>query len=138
MTSFINRFRPGEKGLERILGKLESEIMEIIWCKKNCAIRDVHSALESDRKIAYTTVLTVMSRLFKKGLVSRYKDGQAFIYEPAVSKEELEERTVVDVLKGVFSSDSRMAMTHFVDELAKDEEGLKQLHELIVQRLKDK
>ncbi len=131
----INRYKVSEKGLKQVLGELEVEIMEIVWRRRRASVRDVLLDLEKDRDIAYTTVMTVMARLNKKRVLERYKEGQAFIYSPAITKEELREGTVKEVLKSLISNSSDMAMVHFVDEIAKDPESLKQLQELISRRL---
>lgn len=136
MKSLINRFRPGEEGLKQILGELESEIMEVIWLKNEASVRDVLKEIEQRKEIAYTTVMTVMVRLHEKGLIERTKDGQAFIYSPAVTKEELEEDTVKSIFKSILTGSSKLAISNFVDEVSKDPESLKELQDLINKRLK--
>jgi predicted transcriptional regulator len=135
LKSLIKLFKPSEEGLRQILGELESEIMEIVWLKKEASVRDVLLELKKSKEIAYTTVMTVMVRLHEKGFIERNKDGQAFIYCPKISKEKLKEDTVKNVLRGIMTESSNMAMTHFVDEMAKDPENLKQLQTLIKERL---
>jgi len=138
MNPLISRFRPTEKGLSQILGELEADIMEIIWAKEeSVSVRDVLSELRKTREIAYTTVMTVMSRLNKKGLIvcNKFHKGQAFIYSSVFSKEEFTKNTVKSVLKGLLSSFSDIAVTQFVNELANDQKSLKQLQKLIKERL---
>lgn len=135
MKSLINRFKPDEEGLRQILGELESEIMEVIWLKKKASVRDVLLELKKSKDIAYTTVMTVMDRLFKKGFIRRKKNGQAFIYHPVVDKVALKEDTIKKVLHGILADSSKIAMVHFIDELAKDPKNLKQLQILIKERL---
>jgi predicted transcriptional regulator len=78
------------------LGKLEREMMQIIWQRGQVSVRDVHDELEG--RIAYTTLMTTLDRLYKKGLLAREKDGRAFIYAPRVSPEEFERGIAQDVL----------------------------------------
>ena len=61
--------------------------MEIVWARGEASLRDVHLRLESQRDLAYTTVMTVMSRLAEKGLLRKRKNGAAFLYLPALSRE---------------------------------------------------
>jgi hypothetical protein len=82
-------FDPRKKGLRKILGDLEADVMEAIWARGEATVHDVHERLAgADRELAYTTVMTVMSRLAEKGLLERRKDGAAYLYMPAASKEE--------------------------------------------------
>lgn len=136
MKSLIKRFIPSEEGLRQILGELESEIMEVIWSKEKASVREVLLELEKIKDIAYTTVMTVMVRLHEKGFIKRSKEGQAFIYSPAVSKEELKKQTIRNIFKSLLADSSSVAMVQFVDEIAKDPDSLSQLQELINQRLR--
>jgi predicted transcriptional regulator len=93
MTFFKSRFRQklSEPPRNIVLGSLETRVMEILWALGgNSSVRDVCEKIETPR--AYTTVMTTLERLFKKGLLSRQKSGRAFLYCPAVSREEWNRR----------------------------------------------
>lgn len=137
MGRSVSRFKPGEKGLKQVLGSLECEIMEVVWLKGKASVRDVLTELQKDREIAYTTVMTVMNRLHKKSYTKYVKEGNAYIYYPLVSKAELQDNVIKDIVKGIFSNSSDLTMVHFVNEVAKDKESLEQLEALIKQRLAD-
>jgi predicted transcriptional regulator len=67
-----------------VLGELEAVVMGILWSRPEwLAVRDVHEVLSADRDLAYTTVMTVLDRLAKKGLATRRLDGRAWLYHPA-------------------------------------------------------
>lgn len=67
--------------LSNLLGELEVEIMEIVWSSEQASVRDVLSCLEKRRKVAYTTVMTVMSRLYDKKILERdLNNSGAYIY----------------------------------------------------------
>ncbi len=70
------------------LGNLEKQVMDILWKHKQGSSREVLSQLRGERKLAYTTVATVLQRLFEKGLLSRTEDKAGHIYTPKVTKEE--------------------------------------------------
>ncbi len=70
-------------GQQMLLGPLEVQVMEILWGAGERSVRDVVERL--DRKLAYTTVMTTLDRLFKKGLLDRQKSERAFLYSPRVS-----------------------------------------------------
>ena len=70
------------------MGALEAEVLECLWSLKTAASPgDVMEAIDAD--LAYTTVMTILTRLWQKGLVSRAKNGRAYEYAPLVSEAEL-------------------------------------------------
>ena len=85
--------------LEKILGPLEAEILETLWqLGRPASVRNVLEALNKGRRppLAYTTVMTVLSRLAEKGVLTRQQEGRGYIYEAAVSDAaELAVRNVV-------------------------------------------
>lgn len=69
------------------MGELEQAVMDILWNRPEAlSVRDVHACLAQDRDLAYTTVMTVLDRLAKKGLVVRNLDGRAWLYRPTNSR----------------------------------------------------
>jgi predicted transcriptional regulator len=115
-------FDPRKKGLRKILGDLEADVMEAIWARGRATVHDVHDRLAADRELAYTTVMTVMSRLADKGLLEKWKDGAAYVYVPAASKEEFTRRTVGTVLSELLDDFTAPAMSQFV-ELVGEQDG---------------
>jgi predicted transcriptional regulator len=70
-------------------GDLEVQVMRRIWARRGpVTVREVLGDLQRDRTIAYTTVMTVMGNLEKKGWLRRHANGRAYHYEPLVSAEE--------------------------------------------------
>ncbi len=68
------------------LGPLEAEVLRLVWEKGEAGVDDVHQALLASREIAYTTVMTVMTRLAAKGVLRRRKEGRAYVYQAAVDR----------------------------------------------------
>jgi predicted transcriptional regulator len=65
-------------------GELEHAVMSILWSRPDwLSVREVHERLAGQRDLAYTTVMTVLDRLAKKGLATRYLEGRAWLYRPA-------------------------------------------------------
>ncbi len=110
-------FDPRKKGLKKILGELESEIMEIIWKRGQATVRDVFSVLCQRRDIAYTTVKTVMERLSTKKLLTQLKQSNAFLYIPSLSKESFTRSTIKEVLDGLLEDFYEPVTTQFVDSM---------------------
>lgn len=85
-----------------ILGDLEHAVMDVLWARHTpTPVRDVHEELAQGREIAYTTVMTVLDRLAKKGVVARQLEGRAWLYEPARSRLDLYVTTVNEALEGL-------------------------------------
>ncbi len=71
------------------LGELEADVMNVVWEKGRATVQDVKDALEPRRSLAYTTIMTVMSRLVEKGILERQKEGRAYYYTPSASQEKV-------------------------------------------------
>ena len=73
---------------QKPLGELEAAILAVLWDNaEKLSVRTVHEYLEREQALAYTTVMTVLDRLFEKGIVTREKDGKAFLYWPVLTRE---------------------------------------------------
>jgi predicted transcriptional regulator len=117
-------FDPRKKGLRKILGDLETDVMEAIWARGQATVHDVHGRLAAaDRELAYTTVMTVMSRLADKGLLEKRKDGAAYVYMPAASKEEFTRRTFGTVLSELLDDFTAPAMSQLVEHMGEQDEA---------------
>ncbi|HEU4453361.1 MAG TPA: BlaI/MecI/CopY family transcriptional regulator [Longimicrobium sp.] len=110
--------------MRKILGDLEADVMEAIWARGRATVHDVHERLTAaDRDLAYTTVMTVMSRLADKGLLEKRKDGAAYVYMPAASKEEFTTRTFGTVLSELLDDFTAPAMSQFVEHMGEQDEA---------------
>ncbi len=104
----------------RVLGDLESEIMEIIWQQRApITVRDVTERLQKKRKIAYTTVMTIMGRLVEKGLLTRKFQGIGYLYETRVTRDKFVANTVHNVFTTTVSALGEAAAAYFVKEIKK-------------------
>jgi predicted transcriptional regulator len=83
------------------LGPLEITVMEILWAHGAGNVRDVAQKLE--RPLAYTTVMTTLDRLYKKGLLTRSKSERAFLYAPLLSRGEWEHKRAGALIAGFLS-----------------------------------
>lgn len=132
MRDFSFRFNREASGVLRMLGDLEADIMRAVWRRGAATVRDVHDALQENRRGAYTTVMTVMGRLHEKGLLSRTKSGNAYVYTATVTEDDLTRSAVeriVDVLLDEFSTP---ALRQFIDRVDReDPEKLEELARLI-------
>lgn len=140
MTVFrLFDFKPSRKGLGKVLGDLEAEIMEEVWTRGTCTVRDVYEGLRLRKRIAYTTVMTVMSRLAHKGLLAKDKDGAAFVYRPSVSKDEFRRGVVAEVITGLLDGFGKEVVSQLVSKADRvDPEILAELEHAITEHKRRK
>jgi predicted transcriptional regulator len=82
------------------LGGLESKVMEVLWnASSPLSVREVHDSLSTSADLAYTTVMTVLDRLAKKHILLRDRDGKAWLYRPAASREQMLVGEVLEALR---------------------------------------
>lgn len=103
-----------------VLGELESQVMEIVWGQKGTvSVKDVTYVLGKRRKIAYTTVMTVMTRLVDKGVLVRRLSGPSYLYRPKDTKEEFIAKAVHGIFASAVSTLGEEVLAHFVKEIEK-------------------
>ena len=113
------RFSPTQDGLVKVLGPLETDIMELLWKEKQGTVKQIHRTLQHRRDIAYTTVMTTMSRLAEKGILHRTRDGLAYVYSPAITQDEFVHIFVQQVLDGLLDDFTDITLDYLVDYLAR-------------------
>lgn len=104
-------FKPGEKGLLRSLGPLETAIMESIWIAgKRVSVDYVLNRLkDSYRELRYTTVASTMNRMEKKGLLSRKRsDGAHYYYEAVENRDGYNRRVIYTILDSIYMQDRQL------------------------------
>ena len=98
------------------LGQLEAAVMDRMWdADRALFVRDVLGHLQRERELAYTTVMTVMDNLFRKGYLRRERDGRAYRYTAAQSREEHSADMMEAVLAG--GGDRTATLMHFIDHI---------------------
>lgn len=112
----------------RRLGALEAEVMELAWRRGDWfGVNEALAALQGERR-AYTTVMTIVTRLCDKGLLQRRRQGRGFVYRPTLSKEALAARALREVLAA--ADDPQAVLAHFVKDLEAAPELLARLRAL--------
>lgn len=129
---------PHEAAIEDVLGPLGAAVMRIAWEQGECTVASVTEALNASdrhRRLAYTTVMTVMGRLFERGLLERTKRGRQYAYRPAS-----DETTLIEMMGGravdeLMARYGTAALRQFAHRLAEiDPELRAQLLELASRR----
>lgn len=97
-----------KKDLDKvILTPHELEVMKIVWDLRAASVKNVHSFLALRKKVAYTTVLTIMGILESKGVLTHTTAGRAFIYRPLLSKQQAMHNQVSDVVERFFDGNTQ-------------------------------
>jgi predicted transcriptional regulator len=118
----------------RVLGDLELEVMEVLWDEAPLVVREVQRRVSRGR-LAYTTIMTTLDRLFKKRLLTREKLGLAFTYRPAIDRDEYRRRIVEAAVTPLFDEGAGAVLAAFVDVAADlDHDHLAHLEKLISER----
>jgi predicted transcriptional regulator len=117
----------------RALGDLEAQVMREVWAHgRPVTVRDILDNLRRDRPVAYTTVMTVMGNLCRKGWLARQADGRAYRYQPLVSAEEYSAGMMRQALAA--SSDRAAALMHFIGHLSAEEaEALQEAYQRLTE-----
>ena len=116
------RQRASDDPVARYLGQLQAEVMAILWRKQTATVREVVEELNKHRMptLAYTTVLTLTSRLWGRGLLTREPEGRGFRYRPAKTRDELLAALSDELIDRLLSDFGEIAVARFgarVDEL---------------------
>jgi predicted transcriptional regulator len=133
----LRGFKPGARGAARVLGALETAVMEILWREPGLSVSQVEERLRRRREIAHTTVLTTLDRMHRKGYLTREKRGKAFIYSSRYTREEFEHGLAQEVLSSLLGQFTEPAISTFVDLVARDEGALDQLETLIREKKRE-
>ena len=115
------------------LGPLERRVLEALWARNDAAcVRDLHPGFS---EIAYTTLMTTLDRLHRKGILDRVKRGRAFFYSPRMSPVELESAIAAEALRDALARDTsslRPLLSFFVNAIGdRDHRLLDELESLV-------
>src|SRR6187401_741633 len=116
------RWRESNDPLRAALGNLEREVMDVVWGTDETTVKEVQAALA--RPVAYTTVMTTLDRLFKKGFVARTRSGRAFVYEALRTREQTEAALAQGIMAGLFAGPSaKPILSNLVDAVGSQDGG---------------
>ncbi|HEX9004000.1 MAG TPA: BlaI/MecI/CopY family transcriptional regulator [Blastocatellia bacterium] len=131
-------FRPADRGIKQVLGKLEAEVMQILWQQPGQAVSEVEAQLRRQREVARTTVLTTLDRMHNKGYLTREKQGKAFVYSPRYSRVDFEREMAQEVLGALLGGLGEPLLSTFVELVGEDDGNLDRLEALIKARREGK
>jgi len=98
-----------------VLTDQELEIMKVVWERGSATVRDVYEELLKQRKIAYTTVMTMMGILEQKGRLKKTSSDRAYLYTPAQPRSEVVGKMVHDFVTRVFDGSAKPLLVHLAE-----------------------
>jgi len=115
----------------RAMSPAETEILRLVWQLEEATVQGVCEALPTKRRIAYKTVQTLLRRLEDKGYLKHKLEGKAHVFFPAVQREQVVKRTVLDFVDRLFGGDPRPLMQFLAEDGHVDAEDIEDLRRLI-------
>ena len=119
----------------RVLTDLELEIMKIVWHLEKATVRDVYEELNKRRKIAYTTVMTMMRILEQKKHLKKSQRDRAYVYYPSRPKKEVVQKMVREFVNRVFNGSAEPLLVHLVEDSYVSEQTLKEVARTLEKKL---
>jgi BlaI family transcriptional regulator, penicillinase repressor len=98
------------------LAPQELEIMKVVWARRSATVRDVYEDLRARRRIAYTTVMTMMNILERKGHLKKRAEGRSFVYQPARPKRQVVKAMVREFLDRMFGGAAEPLLVQLVQD----------------------
>jgi BlaI family transcriptional regulator, penicillinase repressor len=128
------------KPAKAVLTNQELEIMKIVWKRGSSTVREVYEELLKGRRIAYTTVMTMMGTLEQKGRLRKSEQGRAYVYMPVESQTKVVGSMVQEFVKRVFNGSATPLLVHLVENMEGDGEQIEEIRSLLKEKklLKEK
>jgi len=135
MNRILDLLRPSRRVQ---LGPLEEQLLTALWLRGTATVRELLE--DGDIKLAYTTVMTTLDRLYKKQLLDRVAEGRAFRYSPRHSQAELERAAAGEAIRQLLSSDTEasLPLSYLVEAVSEhDASLLDELQQLLEQKRRE-
>jgi BlaI family transcriptional regulator, penicillinase repressor len=113
------------------LTEQELEIMKIVWAREFATVRDVYEALLERRKIAYTTVMTMMKILEQKKYLLKTQEDRAYLYRPAKPKNQVIKGMVREFVNRVFNGSAEPLLVHLIEDQRLSQKDLEEIAQMI-------
>ena len=120
-----------KKDPEIRLGRLEMQIMNVVWEKGKATVHEVKEALGKGRKPAYSTILTMMRKIEAKGYLEHDVDDRTYVYRPTISQDAARRSILGDIMDRLFAGSPTLLLNSLVKQNQIDNKELAQLKKLI-------
>ncbi len=130
-------FKPSQQSMINAISNAERPILELLWQKGPLTGREIYDHVRQSRPAAYTTVLTLIGRMVKKGSVRRRQAGGLLVFEAAMERSEFENTVAAVVMKRILEISPSSAISTFVEAVSEwDESKLDEVMEIIEKKRK--
>jgi BlaI family transcriptional regulator, penicillinase repressor len=109
----------------------ELEIMKLVWERDTATVRDIYEALLKRRKVAYTTIMTMMKILETKGYLTKHRQDRAFVYQPAHPKSQVIGGMIREFVDRVFNGAAEPLLVHLVKSRRLSEKDLQKIIRMV-------
>jgi predicted transcriptional regulator len=113
------------------LGRLELQIMNVVWDRSSATVHDVKKALSRGRKPAYSTILTMMRKLEAKGYLEHEVNERTYVYQATISRQAVRKSMLGDLLERAFEGSPALLMSSLVEQNSISEDELREIRKLI-------
>ncbi|MBN2419296.1 MAG: BlaI/MecI/CopY family transcriptional regulator [Deltaproteobacteria bacterium] len=120
------------------LGRLELQILNVVWEKGRATVHDVKEVLGKGRKPAYTTILAMMRKMDAKGYLEHDVEGRTFIYRAAISQKDVRYDVLNDILERLFEGSPALMVNSLVEQKGISEEDLEQIKKITLEAKKNR
>ena len=104
---------------QQSLSEFEQQVMDIVWKKEACTIKDVHTSFSKEKSFAYNTIGTILERLYEKGFVHKKNTNGVNLFTPKVSKERYSENIMTTFLRKFMATFGEIGIASFVKSVDK-------------------
>ncbi len=116
------------------LGKLELQIMNVVWDRHQATVHDVKDALSQGRKHAYSTILTMMRKLEQKGYLEHEVRDRTYVYRATVGRQAVRRGLLGDLLERAFDDSPALLLNNLLEHKHISEDELREIRKLIAER----
>jgi predicted transcriptional regulator len=120
------------------LGRLELQIMNVVWDKGRATVHDVKDVISRGRKPAYSTILTMMRKLEAKGYLKHDVDDRTYVYRATISQQTVRQGVLGDLLDRLFDGSSLLLLNSLVEQKKISEKEVLEIQKMISERRKRK
>jgi len=120
-----------KKTPQKLLTETELEMMRVLWARNEGTVHDVIEGLSAQRKLAYTSVSTILRILEQKGVLTSRKDGRGHVYIPKLDKKEYELRSLGHLMQNVFEGEPLQLVSRLLELKGLDEKEIADLRALL-------
>lgn len=125
---------PKSKETEVRLGKMELQIMQVVWDLGTATVHDVKETLGKGRKPAYSTILTMMRRLEEKGYLEHDVEERTYVYRPTISRQLVRGNMLGDLLERVFEGSPQLLVSSLIEQKKLTAKQVQEIQRLLKER----